>query len=229
MIHSEMRRLHAYWTALRAGRLVPYRSEVDPRDMACSARNLFILEEIGASDHRFRLAGTGLVEAFGMELRGMAPRVIMQGAARRSFTALIDETLDEPGIGYARLQRAEAPEEIWEILLLPLRTDAGQIARALGALHPVRRKTQGRVPVPLRFEIEMMTIHPIETAATAGGPAGFADEPAGFAQGPSAQTPNAQAQPAAATAHLTPIDGGRPPGTEPDPRPQPDLKIIRND
>ncbi|MEM7213786.1 MAG: PAS domain-containing protein, partial [Pseudomonadota bacterium] len=44
MIHSELRALQSYWEELRAGRSTPMRSDIDPRDMECDARNLFILE-----------------------------------------------------------------------------------------------------------------------------------------------------------------------------------------
>ena len=106
MIHPELRALHSYWNEIRAGRATPLRSDIDPRDMKCDARNLFILENLGRGNIRFRLAGTAIVDAFGMELRGMNARAIMSTGSRESFTALINETLEDPGTGYARLRDA---------------------------------------------------------------------------------------------------------------------------
>ena len=137
MIHSELRALYRYWNELRAGRKTPLRSDIDPREMDCDARNLFILENLGRGNIRFRLAGTAIVDAFGMELRGMNARAIMSTGSRESFTALITETLEDPAVGYARLRNATDDTELWEVSLLPLRSDFGMIDRVIGCLHPL--------------------------------------------------------------------------------------------
>jgi hypothetical protein len=162
MIHSELRALYAYWNRLRAGRKTPLRSDIDPRDMNCDARNLFILENLGRGNIRFRLAGTAIGEAFGMELRGMNARSIMATGSRESFTALINEALEDPGIGYARLRNATDESGIWEINLLPLRSDFGLIDRVIGCLHPLVGAPGKNVGTPLRFRIEHMSVDPIE-------------------------------------------------------------------
>jgi hypothetical protein len=160
MIHSELRALYSYWNRLRAGRKTPLRSDIDPRDMACDARNLFILENLGRGNIRFRLAGTAIVDAFGMELRGMNARAIMASASRESFTALITETLEDPGVGYARLRNAADEKAVWEINLLPLRSDFGVIDRVIGCLHPLSGSARD-TGAPLRFRIEHMSVDPI--------------------------------------------------------------------
>lgn len=222
---GEIRQLEAYWETLRDGRLVPYRSEVDPRDMDCSARNLFVVEEGPPGNHRFRLAGSGLVEAFGMELRGMTAKAIMEGPARESLAALLAETLAEPGIGYARLREAGEDGAPWELLLLPLRTDTGRIERLLGALVPLGA-ARPRAPAapPLRFSIETMRIRPVERAAdAAAGPAEAAEPAAAFDRTGAPST------------RLTPIDGGRTGDAgaggdrrEADPC-RPDLRVVRDE
>jgi len=161
MIHSELRALYKYWDALRAGRKTPLRSDIDPRDMDCDARNLFILENLGRGNIRFRLAGTAIVDAFGMELRGMNARAIMSTGSRESFTALITETLEDPGVGYARLRNAGSDESMWEISLLPLRSDFGMIDRVIGCLHPLGGTSRRKGATPLRFRIEQMSVEPI--------------------------------------------------------------------
>jgi len=161
MIHSELRALYSYWNTLRAGRKTPLRSDIAPRDMNCDARNLFIMENLGRGNIRFRLAGTAIVDAFGMELRGMNARAIMSTGSRESFTALITETLEDPGVGYARLRNAADEQGIWEINLLPLRSDFGMIDRVIGCLHPLSSVPSRRDPAPLRFRIEHMSVEPI--------------------------------------------------------------------
>jgi hypothetical protein len=223
MIHPQTRALHRYFDELRGNRPVPSRAEVDPRDMPCRAANLFILEDLGRGQIRFRLAGSGLTEAFGMELRGLNVRLLMEGRGRESFAALVEEALAEPGIGYARLQRAEVPDEMWEALLLPLRSDAGAIDRVLGSLVPLGAGTVPADRAPMRFVIAEMTIRPIRIDLPAARPA--PEEPGlpGFAEG--GQTPFA------GPGGLTAIEGGRQ-GASPE-RPRgtgtPHLRIVRED
>ena len=161
MIHSELRSLYSYWNTLRAGRKTPLRSDIDPRDMDCDARNLFILENLGRGNIRFRLAGTAIVDAFGMEMRGMNARTIMSAGSRESFTALIAETLEDPGVGYARLRDVGDDTALWEVNLLPLRSDFGMIDRVIGCLHPLTTMRRNPGLAPLRFSIEHMTVDPI--------------------------------------------------------------------
>ena len=162
MIHSELRALYNYWNGLRAGRRTPLRSDIDPRDMNCDARNLFILENLGRGNIRFRLAGTAIVDAFGMELRGMNARAIMSTGSRESFTALINETLEDPGVGYARMRDAADELAQWEVNLLPLRSDFGMIDRVIGCLHPLVGLPKMNRMTPLRFRIETMSVEPID-------------------------------------------------------------------
>jgi len=72
MIHSEVRAVYSYWEQLRGTRPCPERVEIDPRDIAADARHLFLLEDVGDGNIRFRLAGTALLDAFGYDLRGMS-------------------------------------------------------------------------------------------------------------------------------------------------------------
>ncbi|MGF1501277.1 MAG: PAS domain-containing protein [Paracoccaceae bacterium] len=213
MIHAEIRALHRYWQTLRNGRQVPFRAEVDPRDMDCDARNLLILEDLGGGNVRFRLAGTALVDAFGMELRGMSARSIMAGKARESFGALIAETLAEPGIGYARLTSEIDAAEVWEVLLLPLKSDFGATDRILGCLHPLKGRSRPTGRARLRFHIDSMSIRPVEADRIAPLPSAVAADglPSGFAEG---QTPFAGPDPAPRRGErgLRAIEGGR---TEP--------------
>jgi hypothetical protein len=185
MIHSEIRALYGYWERLRAGRPCPERTEVDPRDIGGEKRHLFVLEDLGRGNLRFRLAGSGLLEAFGFDLRGMSARAIMDGRSRESFVALIAETLAEPGVGYARLLAPDGTA-VWEVVLLPLRGSLGAIDRLIGCLHPLSGRPPEPGQVPLRFTIKSMAIQPVLPADAATGAkerelaAGFAEAPVPF-------------------------------------------------
>ena len=222
MVHSKLRALYEYWEGLRAGRLAPMRSDVDPRDMAGDVRNIFILEDLGHGNIRFRIAGTGIVDAFGMELRGMSARSIMVPEARESFSALIAETLEDPGVGYARLQPARDPDAVWEINLLPLRSDFGAIDRVMGCLHPLSG-TGGQYPPPLQFRIDNMSVESIApTVLDADSP-----PPAlGFAE-PARRYDHARASHGDADKPaLRSIEGGRGDGEPEGPRTAGHLRLV---
>jgi len=226
-VHAETQALHSYWETLRDGRPTPLRSEVDPRDMACSVRNLFILEDLGNRNIRFRLAGTAMVDALDLELRGMSARAIMDDRARESFVELIQETIAEPGVGYLRLHRADVPEERWEALLLPLRSDSGRIDRILGSLVCLQSLDRIGARLPLRFAIEEAKITPVEISRPADDISheGFAEAPGAFSPPDRAATGDAL--------FLTAIEGGR--GLEQSPEDQrrassrANLRLVKGD
>jgi hypothetical protein len=222
MRHGDNRELLGYWHALRGSRPCPMRAEVDPRRIACGIGNLFILEDLGRGNVRFRLAGSALIDAFWMELRGLPVTTIMAAEARQSLTELVRETLAEPGIGMARLARAgERDAGLWEMALLPLRSDRGQIDRVLGALHPFDPAHARPADPPLAFAIEEMSISPIEGVERPEPRLRGMAEPASGWRGVAAGAPM-----------LRPIEGGL---AEDAPRPEPEevarrrpaLRVVR--
>jgi hypothetical protein len=58
-----------YWNALRNGRVLPRRSEVDPAALRLLLPHVFILQRYDSEHIVFRVAGTALCAAFGRELR----------------------------------------------------------------------------------------------------------------------------------------------------------------
>ncbi|MEL6198400.1 MAG: PAS domain-containing protein [Pseudomonadota bacterium] len=229
MRHADNQALVSYWNALRGGRPCPLRSEVDPRQIDCAIGHLFILEDLGRGNIRFRLAGSALVDAFWMELRGMPVHAIMASEARQSLSALVSETLDEPGVGRALLNRSGVPGGPWEIALLPLRSVRGSIDRLLGGLYPLDPADLRPPNPPLTFTIEEMTITPVTVMASSEAP---------VYQGGMAEAPMPWVHDGAAARHLRAIDGGlsEAPDTaeqrdvEPQaPAGRPRLRIVKSD
>lgn len=211
--HGETRALHDYWQALRGGRTVPLRSELDPRTMPCQASRLFIIEVLPDGAQRFRLAGSRLAETFGVELRGMPSRTIMEGRSRDTFSALVSESVVEPGIAYARLRPAGNESDIWELLLLPLASEDGAIDRLIGILHPLGENATDQ---PVRFVLDEVQIRPIEgRGARVASAGGTAEEYALYDAAPMPKRPA-----------LAVIDGGGREG-RPSWRPRPQLRVIK--
>lgn len=141
-----------YWEALRAGRQVPLRSEVDPRGIERALEYAFVLERIGPSISRFRLAGMHCTDLMGMEVRGMPATTFFTPAWRQKFAQILEGVFEGPEMadltlvsegGYGR------PELKARMIILPLKSDFGDVSRALGCL--VSDGPIGRAP--RRFDL----------------------------------------------------------------------------
>lgn len=130
-------RIEAYWTEVRAGRLVPSRSEIDPRGLEGVLGQAFILERLATGLARLRIAGSHMTEFLGMEARGLPMSMIFAPESRETLADALEAVFDEPAVvrfsvvsdpGFGR------PELTGGIVLLPLRSDLGDITRVLGGV-----------------------------------------------------------------------------------------------
>ncbi|MCV6598419.1 MAG: PAS domain-containing protein [Mangrovicoccus sp.] len=147
MPHSSLSMIDAYWEGLRAGRLVPRRSDVDPRGIDRALEHAFILERIAPGMARFRLAGMHLNDLMGMEVRGMPLTSFFSPQERRDVSELLEYVFEEPAKVRLRLTAERSigkPSLEAELLLLPLKSDLGDISRVLGCF--VASGEIGRTP-----------------------------------------------------------------------------------
>lgn len=127
--------IEAYWESLRNGRIMPSRSEIDPRDIAGALENAFVLERVARGIGRFRLAGMHLNDVLGMEVRGMPLTALILPESREEIGEILASVFDEPAVVSITLAsdrglgRAEMDARM---LLLPLRSDLGDVSRILG-------------------------------------------------------------------------------------------------
>lgn len=144
--------VRAYWEALRNGRDMPFRSEIDPRGIESALENTFILERIAPRLARFRLAGGHLNDLMGMEVRGMPLTAFFTAGARSEIDAILSRVFDGPETAELTLVPEHGTGRDGmdaRMLLLPLRSDLGDVSRAVGCfvgLGPVGR-------APRRFDI----------------------------------------------------------------------------
>jgi len=134
MKHKNTLALYDYWNSLRAGRVAPYRSEISPRAISGLLESTFILEHVGDSNIRFRLAGTKLCENFGMELRGMSALALWHGECRNQARDMIQNVVTNPSVGHISCTVETQMGYLFdaEFLYMPLRSDFGDISRILG-------------------------------------------------------------------------------------------------
>lgn len=134
MKHPKTRALYDYWNSIRDGRLAPFRSEIEPREIASLLDSTFILEAQSRDSVRFRLAGTRLCENFGMELRGMSALALWHGECRAKVRDVMHRVVAEPCIGHVTctVENRGGFHYQAEFLYLPLRSDMGEMTRVLG-------------------------------------------------------------------------------------------------
>lgn len=177
-IIAEMR---DYWHGLRRGRAIPARSDVEPRGISRALDYAFILERIAPGAARMRLAGRHLIDLMGMEVRGMPICAFLQSSSRGRLSDVLESVFKAPQIAELTLNsRGEyaRPELNARMLLLPLRSDLGDVTRALGCLI-----SDGETGVaPRRFDLVADRVLPIIEGGTtvAPSPSGFSEPPSRF-------------------------------------------------
>lgn len=149
---SPIRQAEAYWSALRDGVEIPFRSQIDPRGLEQVLEYAFILERVAPGVGRFRLAGQHLCQLAGMEVRGMPVTSFFTTDGREGMAATLEYVFDTPAIAELSLngerQSLRGPCEA-RMILLPLKSDLGDCSRILGVL--IADGDFGRAP--RRFDI----------------------------------------------------------------------------
>ncbi|MDO5613968.1 MAG: PAS domain-containing protein [Paracoccus sp. (in: a-proteobacteria)] len=184
--------LRAYWQGLRKGRAVPLRSDVEPRGIHRALDHAFILERIAPGAARFRLAGRHLIDLMGMEVRGMPVCSLLNPASRGRLSDVLETVFKAPQIAELRLSGPAdygRPAISGRMLLLPLRSDLGDVTRALGCLI-----SEGDIGLaPRRFDLVSEQVTPIIDGAEVMVPSpsarGFSDDAAPWRK-PAIPTPN---------------------------------------
>lgn len=199
--------LKSYWERLRAGRIAPYRAEIDPRQFESALENMFIVERLSPDNMRIRLAGMKICEMMGMEVRGMQPGFLIDETDRLRFERLLNVVMSEPSVVELKLSAdGRAGRYRASMLLMPLRSDFGEINRVLGCTSG-----QGELfAPPLAFRIDDVSVSPIEpsqNAEPARALPGFAEEQSAFEAAPT--TPKLRTIEGNPNASSKPRDGAR--------------------
>ena len=174
-------KLRGYWESLRRGRAAPYRAELDPRKFEDVLENMFILEQLNQNQTRVRLAGMALCEMMGMEVRGMPPEAFIAADDRLAFEQHVQTVLTGPAvIEFDLVATGISGSAIrGQMLMLPLRSDFGEVTRILGCVLTERMAV--RTPVAFTIVSQRTSmIRPSASDGTNGGLPGFAEPAAGF-------------------------------------------------
>ena len=179
MAHPLITSVTRYWDSLRAGRVVPQRDEIDPREIQNALSYSFILDRARPGSVRFRLSGMHLNDVLGMEARGMPVRALCDVPYRQRFMEQVERVFDMPSILEAEMRADRGKDGVVRarLALLPLSTHGSEVNRALGLFV-----TDSRViNPPLRFTTRGFVVTPL-TAGTSALESRRALMPAGLAE-----------------------------------------------
>ena len=139
MKHKTTKALFEYWNSIRSERIAPRRSEIEPREIKRLLPYVFILERSDKWSYRFRLAGTGLCNAYGMEFRRHNLLSMWQDECLENMTHLLNDVTSSATVGLVEYtaQTADERQVNMEMMLLPLAQENGEITRILGAAVPM--------------------------------------------------------------------------------------------
>lgn len=173
---SAISQVEAYWEGLRGARLMPKRSEIDPRGIESALEYTFVLERISPGMARIRIAGSHLGDLMGMEVRGMPLTSLITPPCRRQISDAIEDVCQRPAVCELRMvaePSVSKPHMDARLLLLPLKSDLGDVSRIMGCLV-----AQGEIGhTPRRFNVVGAKIRPISAPATAPAPVRAAPQP----------------------------------------------------
>lgn len=150
--YTAIAQVEAYWEAIRGNRLVPKRSDIDPRGIERALENAFILERIAPGVARIRLAGSHMNDLIGMECRGMPLTAFFTPAARKTLSNALEDVFQGPATASFAISSAKSitrPALEGKLVLLPLKSDLGDVSRLLGCWV-----SKGKIgSAPRRFDI----------------------------------------------------------------------------
>lgn len=158
LTHNDARAVFDMWQDLRGDRPAPFRAELDAGRIGARAPFLAILEYVGPSNFRVRIAGDRLNRWFGIELRGMSALSMIEPAARNHFQGALNRLVAEPAVAAVRgaARRADGFSAPFEMVLLPMRSDFGRIDRILVGLWLVDAPTL--TAGPLRLDAQAFVV-----------------------------------------------------------------------
>lgn len=129
--------VRAHWLSLRHGRLVPDRVDICAASLGPALDHAFILERIAPGAARLRLAGRHLIDLMGMEVRGMPFCALFHPPSRGRVSDMLEAVFRGPQLADlvlgARIDGRGGSGD-GRMLLMPLKSDLGDVTRALGCL-----------------------------------------------------------------------------------------------
>ena len=132
------RLLYDYWREARGRFAVPRRDAIEPRGLKSVLPWVFILDHVDLELTVFRLAGTGVCDFYGRELRGENFLSQWTGDCRRTVRSLIQNVVMMPTPSTFEFTAEGANGRLLsgDIMLLPMESADGELQQVLGGWFP---------------------------------------------------------------------------------------------
>lgn len=155
MRHLHTQRLLDHWRNTRGERLAPRKTSLKPHEIKDHLAFAFLLKREGEDTFTFSLAGTGLCDLFGHELKGQSFVHLWADQSRNAGrTSLIRVcNLSVPTVAVAVGETADLRPMSAEIVLLPYADERNETTWILGHFQPLEPLSRllGRKLVRLRM------------------------------------------------------------------------------
>jgi hypothetical protein len=136
----ELQELLAYWAAVRSGRRLPRRADIDPVGFKRLLPTVSLIDVqtpadgVGPRDYRLRLAGTGLYSVYGGEITGKRLGDVYSTHAAEYWRRELDRVVEErkPQVGQHSLAWRGAGHMSLMWIRLPLASNGTDVDMILG-------------------------------------------------------------------------------------------------
>jgi hypothetical protein len=129
--HPELQQLLEYWRGKRNARPVPTRSSFDPVEIPSLLPHLMLTEAVeGGEDFRYRVVGTAVVEAAGMDFTGRRQQELLPPGPYRDYVLGLSQTVmrEQRPLYSESSYRCQLLSDRWTSrLMLPLAREDGTI------------------------------------------------------------------------------------------------------
>ena len=134
MKHKNSHLLVGYWSRLRKGRDVPDQTDIDPRAIKRMLSHIFILDALNPGRPMYRLAGTGLCERFGMELKSTGFLAQWEGQSAIALGSMLKQAIKmrQPVCLSSIGATTDSGMVEIETILAPISFNGGEATRMIG-------------------------------------------------------------------------------------------------
>lgn len=142
-----LKTVYAYWQSKRAGRPLPGRRDIEPAELKSVLPHLMLIDVEPGPRYRYRLFGTAVTEAFGMDPTGKCVDEVMLGDYKSFLLGLYDDLCREKQPIYSTsIYGTKRDTKMWtQRLMLPLASDGDTVDKVLACqvfVHGSPLKTQ---------------------------------------------------------------------------------------
>lgn len=155
MRHQQTQALLNYWRHERGEQSAPQKAEIAPKDIKSHLAFAFLLKRTATDRYTFALAGTGLCDLFGRELRDQSFVHLWSESSRDSVTTSLARVsnLSVPTVSVCIAETSDQRPLSNEMLLLPYASTNGEANWILGHFQPLEplSRLYGRKLVRMRM------------------------------------------------------------------------------